>query len=95
MKYLDTCDTIYNFVWEGAIAKRFQPFWWSPVTALTDMCEVLRLLYSGYTNAEIADELVISINTVKKNTQNMYEKLAIGNRMELIQLIMEKTEKKV
>ncbi|MCI5885421.1 MAG: helix-turn-helix transcriptional regulator [Clostridiales bacterium] len=56
-------------------------------------CEVLRLIYSGYTNAEIADELVISINTVKKHTQNMYEKLAIGNRMELIQLIMEKTEK--
>lgn len=40
MKYLDTCDTIYNFVWEGAIAKRFQPFWWSPVTALTDMSEM-------------------------------------------------------
>ena len=44
----------------------FQPFWWSPVTALTDMCEVLLLIYNGYTNAEIADELVISINTVKK-----------------------------
>lgn len=40
MRYLDTCDTIYNFVWEGAIAKRFQPFWWSPVTALTDMSEM-------------------------------------------------------
>ncbi len=39
MKYLDKCDTIYNFVWEGAIAERFQPFWWSPVTALTDMSE--------------------------------------------------------
>ena len=37
MKYLDTCDTIYNFVWEGAEAKRFQPFWWSPETAIEDM----------------------------------------------------------
>ncbi|MDO4485830.1 MAG: saccharopine dehydrogenase NADP-binding domain-containing protein [Bacillota bacterium] len=40
MKYLDTCDTIYNIVWEGVIAKRFLPFWWSPVTALTDMSEM-------------------------------------------------------
>lgn len=39
MRYLDTCDTIYNIVWEGAIAKRFLPFWWSPVTALHDMSE--------------------------------------------------------
>lgn len=39
MKHLDTCDTIYNFVWEGAEAKRFQPFWWSPETALEDMSE--------------------------------------------------------
>ena len=40
MRFLDTCDTIYNFVWEGAIAKRFQPFWWSPVTALNDMSDM-------------------------------------------------------
>lgn len=39
VRELDTCDTIYNIVWEGAIAKRFQPFWWSPITALTDMSE--------------------------------------------------------
>lgn len=37
MKYFDTCETIYNIVWEGAEAKRFQPFWWSPETALDDM----------------------------------------------------------
>ena len=37
VKDLDTCHTIYNFVWEGAEAKRFQPFWWSPVSALIDM----------------------------------------------------------
>ena len=39
VSYLDTCDTIYNFVWEGVEAKRFLPFWWSPVTALHDMSE--------------------------------------------------------
>ena len=39
MRYLDTCDTIYNIVWEGLSPKRFQPFWWSPITAMTDMCE--------------------------------------------------------
>ncbi|WP_269476975.1 saccharopine dehydrogenase family protein [Hominibacterium faecale] len=37
MQYLDTCDTIYNIVYEGVEAKRFLPFWWSPVTALSDM----------------------------------------------------------
>ena len=39
MRYLDTCETIYNNVFEGVEAKRFQPFWWSPETALTDMRE--------------------------------------------------------
>lgn len=37
MRYLDRCDTIYNIVYEGVETKRFIPFWWSPVTALTDM----------------------------------------------------------
>ena len=46
MRYLDQCETIYNFVWEGAIAKRFQPFWWSPITALTDMSE-MALAFEG------------------------------------------------
>ena len=47
MRYLDKCDTIYNFVWEGVIAKRFQPFWWSPITALTDMSEMALALEGG------------------------------------------------
>ena len=37
MRYLDSCETIWNIVYEGVEAKRFLPFWWSPVTALTDM----------------------------------------------------------
>jgi saccharopine dehydrogenase-like NADP-dependent oxidoreductase len=39
VRYLDKCDTIYNYVWEGVEAKRFLPFWWSPVTALHDMSQ--------------------------------------------------------
>lgn len=37
MKDIDECDTIYMNVYEGVEAKRFQPYWWSPVTALNDM----------------------------------------------------------
>ena len=47
MKYLDTCDTIMNIVWEGVITKRFLPFWWSPVTALHDMSEDAYALENG------------------------------------------------
>jgi saccharopine dehydrogenase (NAD+, L-lysine forming) len=37
MRYLDSCETICNIVYEGVESKRFLPFWWSPVTALSDM----------------------------------------------------------
>ena len=37
MKDIDECDSIYMMVYEGVEAKRFQPYWWSPVTALADM----------------------------------------------------------
>lgn len=47
MRYLDSCDTIYNIVWEGAIPKRFLPFWWSPITALHDMSEDAYALKDG------------------------------------------------
>ncbi|MBQ3611797.1 MAG: saccharopine dehydrogenase NADP-binding domain-containing protein [Firmicutes bacterium] len=47
MEYLDTCETIYNIVWEGVYAKRFLPFWWSPITALTDMSEMALAYENG------------------------------------------------
>ena len=37
MRYLDSCETICNIVYEGVEASRFLPFWWSPLTALSDM----------------------------------------------------------
>jgi LuxR family maltose regulon positive regulatory protein len=41
---------------------------------------VLRLLAAGYTNPEIAQELYISVNTVKTHVKSVYRKLNIDNR---------------
>ncbi|MCQ2545213.1 MAG: helix-turn-helix transcriptional regulator [Clostridia bacterium] len=49
--------------------------------------EVLRLVYKGKNNPEIADELCISRNTVKKHMQSIYEKTGTASRMELAYLI--------
>ncbi len=43
---------------------------------------VLRLLAAGRSNPEIAQELVVSINTVKTQTQSIYRKLNVNSRKE-------------
>lgn len=49
--------------------------------------EVLELAYQGMTNPEIADQLIISKYTVKRHMHNIFEKLDISTRMELVHLI--------
>ncbi len=44
--------------------------------------KVLRLLAAGNSNAEIARELVVSVNTVRTQVQSIYRKLNVNNRME-------------
>jgi LuxR family maltose regulon positive regulatory protein len=44
--------------------------------------KVLRLLAAGNSNAEIARELVVSVNTVHTQVQSIYRKLNVGNRVE-------------
>ncbi|MBE3561068.1 MAG: hypothetical protein IMW89_17875 [Ktedonobacteraceae bacterium] len=44
--------------------------------------KVLRLLSAGNSNAEIAGELVVSINTVRTQLQSIYRKLNVNNRVE-------------
>ena len=46
--------------------------------------EILELLIKGHTNKEIGEELYISINTVKTHIKNIYSKLNVSNRIQLI-----------
>ncbi len=45
---------------------------------------MLRLLVSGATNQEIADELVISVPTAKKHVSNLLGKLGVKSRSHAI-----------
>ena len=46
--------------------------------------EVLRLLINGASNREIAQHLVLSVNTVKKHVLNICGKLGVQNRTQAI-----------
>lgn len=46
--------------------------------------EIMRLICRGYSNPEIASELVVTINTVKKHTSHIYGKLGVRSRTQAI-----------
>lgn len=44
--------------------------------------DILLLIRLGKTNAEIAQELEVSVNTIKTHTKNLFRKLGVRNRIE-------------
>jgi two-component system, NarL family, response regulator NreC len=46
--------------------------------------EVLRLIVQGYTNQQIASQLVLSVRTVESHRANLMSKLELRNRAELV-----------
>ncbi len=52
---------------------------------LTDReLEVLRLLAAGKSNREIAQELVVTLETVKKHASHIFDKLGAANRTQAV-----------
>jgi LuxR family transcriptional regulator, maltose regulon positive regulatory protein len=52
----------------------------SGVTLSSREVEVLRLIAAGHSNAQIADDLVLSVNTVKTHVRNVLRKLEVPTR---------------
>ena len=46
--------------------------------------DVLRQVAGGFSNQEIAHDLVIAVSTVKKHVNNIYGKLDVGNRTQAV-----------
>lgn len=46
--------------------------------------QVLGLIYSGYSNEQISDELQVATTTIKTHIRNLYQKIGVTNRSEAI-----------
>ena len=51
--------------------------------------EIVQLAASGYRNDEIANELFVSLDTIKKHLYNTYQKLHVSNRVSAINKVHE------
>ena len=51
--------------------------------------EVLRMIALGHTNAEIADQLYLSLRTVETHRAHIQQKLGLGSRADLVRYALE------
>ncbi|MBC8883810.1 response regulator transcription factor [Flavobacterium piscinae] len=52
--------------------------------------EILELLAKGQMNKEVAAVLEISVGTVRKHIQNIYEKLHVNTRVEAVNVYLKR-----
>jgi LuxR family maltose regulon positive regulatory protein len=59
-------------------------------TILTEReLQIMKLICSGHSNPQIANELFVTLNTVKKHTSNIYSKLGVSSRTQAIARVRE------
>jgi two-component system response regulator NreC len=52
--------------------------------------EILRMIALGYTNAQVADELFLSVRTVETHRAHIQQKLDLSDRSELVRYALDK-----
>ncbi len=73
VRELDSCNTINMLVYEGVESKRFLPFWWSPLVALSDMLEDA----FAFENGEIIRTKPFSRAAVRKFPEMDFEEVSM------------------
>lgn len=62
-----------------------------PPDGLSDReLEILRLIALGYTNAQVAEELFLSVRTVETHRAHIQQKLGLGDRAELVRYALDR-----
>jgi LuxR family maltose regulon positive regulatory protein len=79
---LDACRSAF-----GDVALQPADEMLDPLTARE--LEIVRLICAGHSGPEIARELVIAYNTVRKHTSNIYSKLGVSSRAQAIARVNE------
>lgn len=71
----------------AGLATQSMPQDLGPLTPLTRReLDILQLLAAGKTNQEIAEECVLTLNTVKKHVGNILSKMGVANRTQAVML---------
>jgi len=79
--YIDT-SLLRQFVQDDAIVYEEAKAQYEPLTPRE--MDVLNLIARGYTNRQAGEELSISVRTVEGHRANIYKKLGVNSRVELV-----------
>jgi len=74
--------TLTKYLMENGLSNSLTEYNAEPDLLTIREREILALVASGYGNQQIADELCISIHTVKTHTYNIYQKINVSNRLQ-------------
>lgn len=55
--------------------------------------EIISLVLNGSTNRDIANQVYISLETVKKHLYNVYKKIGVKNRLQLMNVLLQEKKK--
>jgi len=80
-------DTIFTPVFAGFPSEEKKALLFEKYEITKREREIVNKICEGKTNRQIADELFISLQTVKDHTHRIYTKIGIHSRLKLVQLV--------
>ena len=82
-------DTLFIPVFAGSPSNKKKALLYEKFRITKREKEIVEGICKGLTNQQIADELFISLQTVKDHTHRIYSKIGINSRMKLVSMLSE------